>query len=119
MTDVIFHLYLQEVEDSDDGDDDEDKEDEEVDESDEDGEESDEEEEEEEEDPLNISSSMLGGDSEISAMSEDVSLPSSISITPITSSSKKPPVQQKEGTIGILEPYLWPGFLCIVLKQGP
>ena len=96
---------MQEVEDSDedddeDGDDDEDNEDEEADDSDEDdGEESDEEEgEEDEEDPLNISSSMLGGDSEMSAMSDDASLPSSISITPVSSLAKKHSGMQKQGT---------------------
>ena len=109
---VKFLIYenstdLQEDEDSDDGDDDEDKEDEEEDDSDEDAEDSDDEEddedeeegEEEEADPLNVSSSMLGGDSETSAMSEDVSLPSSVSITPVSSLVKKPVAQSKQGTI--------------------
>ena len=88
-----------EDEDKDDDDkDDDDKDDDDADESedeDEDGDESDEEDddEEEEDDPINMSSSMLGGDSEMSAMSEDVSLASSISGTP----AKKASSQHKQG----------------------
>ena len=89
----------QEYDDQMDDDGDEDDDDEDDDDDDDDEEESDEEDaEEEEEDPLNMSSSMLGGDSEISAMSEENSLPSSISITPVSSLSKKHSGVQKKGT---------------------
>ena len=57
-----------------------------------------EEEEEDEDDTINMSSSMLGGESEVSAMSEDISLPS-LSITP----SKKATTQSKQGKFKFFE----------------
>ena len=45
-----------------------------------------------------MSSSMLGGESEVSAMSEDISLPS-LSITP----SKKATTQSKQGKFKFIE----------------
>ena len=85
--------YFQDAEDSDEGDDDDDdeKDDDDADDS-EDEDEDSEEEEEDEDDTINMSSSMLGGESEVSAMSEDISLPS-LSITP----SKKGTTQLKQG----------------------
>ena len=47
---------------------------------------------------MNMSSSMLGGESEVSAMSEDISLPS-FSITP----SKKSTTQSKQGKCKFIE----------------
>ena len=70
-----------EKQDADDNDeDDEDEDDDEADDSDEDGDDSEDEDEVgDEDDTINMSSSMLGGDSETSAMSEDASFQSSFS----------------------------------------
>ena len=78
-----FHLK-QDADDSDDDDEDKDDDDDDDDDgSEEDGEESEEDEEDgDEDDTINMSSSMLAGDSETSAMSEDASFQSSISMTP-------------------------------------
>merc|ERR1711997_664411 len=84
---------VEDAEDGDEGDDDDDddeKDDDDADDS-EDEDEDSEEEEEDEDDTINMSSSMLGGESEVSAMSEDISLPS-LSITP----SKKATTQSKQ-----------------------
>ena len=104
----VFELFFrlqnsQDAGDSDEGDDDDDdedddeKDDDDADDSEDEDEES-EDEEEDEDDTINISSSMLGGESEVSAMSEDISLPS-LSITP----SKKSTTQSKQGTYKFIE----------------